>query len=148
MKIKKGYANLFNAPPDFALAHCVASDFRLGAGIALQFRQRYPKMIEYLNENKFCNWPSIITYKTDENQIIYNLVTKELSHYKPTRESLNQTLIQLKEHCIRDNVTKLAIPLLGAGLDRLLWEETELFIQDIFEDMNIHIAICMLKKRV
>lgn len=30
--------NLFDAPPDFALAHCVTTNMSMGAGIAREFR--------------------------------------------------------------------------------------------------------------
>lgn len=30
--------DLFSAPQEYALAHCVAADLRMGAGIAVKFR--------------------------------------------------------------------------------------------------------------
>lgn len=36
--------NLFKVPGDYALAHCVSRDFKMGAGIASQFRAQYPDM--------------------------------------------------------------------------------------------------------
>lgn len=147
MIIKKGEADLFSAPEKFIFAHCIAFDLKLGAGIALEFRKRYPNLIPYLHQNIPNNYPNIIGYCDSSGRYIYNLITKESSYGKPTRNTLNQTLIQLKESMINLNQKYLAIPLLGSGLDRLNWNDTENFIRDIFQDTDIMISICMLKKR-
>lgn len=38
LTIREIEGDLFNASKDYALAHCVASDLRMGAGIAVQFK--------------------------------------------------------------------------------------------------------------
>lgn len=38
MTIREIDGDLFGAPKDESLAHCVAADMRLGAGIAVKFR--------------------------------------------------------------------------------------------------------------
>lgn len=145
MQVKKDYANLFDAPERFALAHCIAYDCKLGAGIALQFRKRYPEMIKYLNQNK-TSWPSVVKYCANDNKVIFNIITKERSHYKPTRKDFEEGLVHLKTACEENNITHLAIPLIGAGLDNLEWDESEKYIRKLFANMDIHIAICILKK--
>jgi len=40
---------------------------------------------------------------------------------------------------------KLAIPLIGAGLGKLDWNESSQFIQQVFSDnMDIEILVCIL----
>lgn len=36
--IKEMEGDLFEAPNDYSLAHCVGQDFRMGSGIAVEFR--------------------------------------------------------------------------------------------------------------
>lgn len=146
MILNKGYADLFTAPENYTIAHCVAFDFKLGAGIALQFRRRYPEMIPYLHENK-TEWPGVVHYIANDGRQIYNIVTKAESHHKPTRENFEKALVVLRDTCVKDGVTHLAIPLIGAGLDRLEWAPTEVYINEIFKDTDIHIAVCVLKER-
>ena len=42
------------------------------------------------------------------------------------------------------NVTKLAMPWIGCGLDRLNKDEVYNIICEVFEDMDIEIVICEL----
>lgn len=37
--------NIFKLPIDIALAHCVAQDLRMGAGIAVEFKYEFLKFI-------------------------------------------------------------------------------------------------------
>jgi hypothetical protein len=37
-KIKEVEGDLFSAPKNVSLAHCVAADLKMGAGIAIKFR--------------------------------------------------------------------------------------------------------------
>jgi hypothetical protein len=39
-KIKEVDGDLFEAPKEYSLAHCVAADMRMGSGIAVNFRYR------------------------------------------------------------------------------------------------------------
>lgn len=48
MLIREEKMNLFEVGADYALAHCIALDCAMGAGIATQFVKRYPKMRGYL----------------------------------------------------------------------------------------------------
>lgn len=36
--LKEISGDLFSAPSDYALAHCVSADLRMGAGIAVKFK--------------------------------------------------------------------------------------------------------------
>lgn len=38
MQFTEVYGDLFSAPEEYALAHCVAADMRMGAGIATTFK--------------------------------------------------------------------------------------------------------------
>ncbi len=52
MSLKEIKQNLFTAPIDYALAHCVAKDFLMGAGIAVEFKKRYGSIQVYYNKKK------------------------------------------------------------------------------------------------
>jgi hypothetical protein len=36
--VKEVFGDLFDAPKEWSLAHCVATDMRMGSGIAVSFR--------------------------------------------------------------------------------------------------------------
>lgn len=64
-------------------------------------------------------------------------VLKAVSNGKPTMDTMRQSLEALKENCQRFRVTKLAIPHIGCGLDRLIWPQVRSLIIEIFSDSGI-----------
>jgi hypothetical protein len=50
----------------------------------------------------------------------------------------------MKEQCEEWDITKLAIPYIGCGLDRLNWDEVKDVIEDVFEDTDVEILVCSL----
>lgn len=146
MKYAKVKGNLFKVNSRFVLAHCVSRDMALGAGIAKQFRDNFPKMDIDLNANKPERFPVVVRWE-GENRVIYNLVTKERYFNKPTRTSLEKTLIDLKKMMLDHNEKRLAIPLIGAGLDRLSWTPTEKYIKELFSDTEIEVLVCEFTPR-
>lgn len=55
-------------------------------------------------------------------------------------------LKKMKELCIENGINKIAMPTIGAGLDRLVWNKVSELIGHIFEDMDIEILVCKLKQ--
>lgn len=50
----------------------------------------------------------------------------------------------MREQCEDFAITKLAMPLIGCGLDKLVWEQVKDVIEDVFEETDIEILICRL----
>ena len=44
--------NLFSCPEDQALAHCISEDCRMGAGIAVMFKQKFKGLEELKNQSE------------------------------------------------------------------------------------------------
>lgn len=55
-------------------------------------------------------------------------------------------LRKMKEICIQNHITKIAMPTIGAGLDKLEWEDVREQIKSIFDGMDIEILVCKLKE--
>ena len=72
------------------------------------------------------------------------LVTKDKYYHKPTYDSLQQTLTQLKELCEKHLVTSLAMPKIGCGLDKLEWSTVKSMIKNTFLSFNIKITVYSL----
>ena len=77
-----------------------------------------------------------------KNNVI-NLITKEKYWQKPTYDTLKQALISCKTICTQNNITRLAMPMIGCGLDRLKWNKVSKIIQEVFDDMAIEILVCI-----
>ena len=51
----------------------------------------------------------------------------------------------MREVCIHNNITKVAMPTIGCGLDRLSWNRVRDIIIKKFSSMdNIEILVCIL----
>lgn len=132
-----------NDPP---YAHCISSDFGMGAGIAVEFNTRFDmknKLLKrfpngWLDEN---GRGVIGVIKEGET---YNLVTKERVWNSPTYESIEKALVCMRDMMIADGVEDISIPKIGSGLDRLEWDEVKKIIMDVFKDTNIEIIVCYL----
>jgi hypothetical protein len=75
---------------------------------------------------------------------VFNLVTKPKCYHKPTYESLRESLEAMKNLMSLWAVTKLAIPKIGCGLDRLSWPEVYDIICEVFEGTDVEILVCEL----
>jgi hypothetical protein len=145
MVIKKEVRDLFSVSQGYYLAHCISGDYTLGAGIAKQFDEIYN--MRYKLHKKY---PIPNGLKSDNVgkallvDNVFNLVTKERCYNKPTYETLFETLKEMKRQCEDLDISKIAMPLIGCGLDRLDWCEVEEIISEVFASSDIEILVCTL----
>lgn len=81
-----------------------------------------------------------------DNRFIYYLVTKPKYNKKPTYDTLRSSLNNMKHHCADNNVTRLSMPCIGCGLDKLDWDEVSTIICETFCDLNITITVYQYEK--
>lgn len=144
MIYKEVYKDLFSVGREYYLGHCVAVDGKMGAGIAKVFCQRNPNLRKTFQNQSHNLKVSDVFFYDEERDKMLNLITKQSSYGKPTRATFNNTIVRLKEFMIEYNMKKLAIPLIGSGLDKLDWNESRKFIQETFADTDIEILVCKL----
>lgn len=135
--------DLFTIEDDYYLAHCISADFALGAGIAKTFNSKYDMRFKLFN-----NYPNYVYRGGDALLVdnVFNLVTKAKFFQKPTYESLTEALEMLRDKIISLQITKLAIPMIGCGLDRLKWSRVKNIIENVFVDTDIDIIVCIKEK--
>jgi hypothetical protein len=145
MIYKEEIRDLFSVPKDYYLAHCISADYALGAGIAVEFNKRFD-MRRKLHSNVPDYWEYMKLYNLQGECIlierVLNLVTKEKYFHKPTYKSMKQALNMMKKVCIANHITKIAMPIIGCGLDRLKWDKVSNIIKNVFEDTDIEILVC------
>lgn len=129
--------NLFDAPEDYYFAHCISSDYKLGAGIAKQFVD-----IFNIKSKLFEQYPKTgkvgIALLVDR---VFNLVTKPNYYDKPTYTTLTQALVDMKGQCLNLKINKIAMPKIGCGLDRLQWDLVKNLLNELFQDTDIEIVV-------
>lgn len=148
MKMNEEKGNLFELDSKYALAHCVSQDCdnpkSWGMGIVVEFNKRFIGMKDYcqimIEENKIC-FPSSIMYRSENNQVVFNLITKKVYYGKPTYDTITTSIRKMAKSCVEHNIKYLAMPKIGCGLDRLRWNDVKQIIQEEFKDIDIEIEV-------
>lgn len=128
------------------LAHCIASDFGMGGGIALQFIQHYDmknRLLKRYPSGSFSMTPrhSLVGTAVKVGNV-YNLITKTFTFEKPQYYDFINSIVDLRNQMISFGDTALAIPyLIGCGIDML--DETTVMgiIEDTFSITDITIYV-------
>jgi hypothetical protein len=116
-----------------SLAHCVAQDFRMSAGIALVFRRRYGNVAAMRRLLPVIG--SVVSFLrpgASDGSRVYALVTKATSDAKPSLEALRLALGALAADLVSRGLSVIALPRLGCGLDRLQWPAVRALIGAVF----------------
>lgn len=148
MKYTEAVRDLFSVPEEYYLAHCISADFGMGKGIVVEFNKRFG--MKQKLKNKYPKYLSDFSQMAitgdciQEGRVLY-LVTKERYFHKPTYKSLTIALRAMKQICMDYGISKVAMPMIGSGLDRLEWRKVSQIIQEVFDDSNVEILVCKLK---
>lgn len=141
--------DLFALPRNaWYFAQCISADFAMGKGIAVRFNE------EFGTKRLLCGKYSDFVGEWDRDEEhrgwciresrVLNLITKKYYWHKPTLGQMEKALWKMKEICIEEDITKVAMPKIGCGLDRLAWGDVSKLIHDIFMDTDIRIVVCMI----
>ena len=155
--------NLFDEPykEGDIYAHCISEDFEMGAGIAREFRERFPVFAEkkefFVNDYKPSKNRRLYVVKSD-NILIANLVTKKRYWHKPTYATIETSIWSLRKYVENHpEIKRIIMPRIGSGLDRLSWREVKVILketsyQDVktilketFSDLDVEIKVFYLK---
>lgn len=147
MRLNEEKIDLFTVAEEYYLVHCISADFKMGKGIVIEFNKRfnmknilqkkYPQYLQHFVNNRL-RGDCIL-----EGRIL-NLITKERYFNKPSIITMRIALKEMKQICIENNINKVAMPLIGCGLDQLKWEDVKVNIVQIFKDTDIEILVCKL----
>ena len=134
--------DLFTVPQGYYLAHCISADFALGAGIAKTFNEVYNMRYKLFKQYPDYEYDGFGDALPVDN--VFNLVTKAVGRGKPTYYSLEGSLVCMRDIMKDLDITKLAMPMIGCGLDGLREDLVIEIIKDVFKDTNFEILICKL----
>jgi hypothetical protein len=124
----------------YYFAHCIAADCGMGAGIAVEFNKKFHLKKTLLTYGEMLkSFPATFLHNR-----VFNLITKAKSSGKPTYQSIEDTIKQMRKLCEIHKVEYLAIPKIGCGLDKLSWPIVKEMIVKAFEDTDIEILVCHL----
>ena len=133
--------DLFSSPDDISLAHCISQDLRMGKEKSERYKELFGSPDHLQGQGKQVGQIAILSL---EKRFVYHMITKQTFWEKPTYEALNQCLLEVKSHAVKNQVKQINMPKVGCGLDRLNWIIVRRIIERIFGDTDIHIIICTL----
>ena len=141
--------NLLDAPVE-ALVNTVNTVGVMGKGIALMFKERFPKnMIAY---GQACKAGKVVTGKmfvTETGELIgpnwiINFPTKQHWRDKSKIQWIEEGLQDLKQFIVEHDIKSIAIPPLGAGNGGLDWGSVKSKIESELSDLN-HVDILIFE---
>ncbi|KAJ8940314.1 hypothetical protein NQ318_014388 [Aromia moschata] len=140
--------DLFQAPADFCLAHCVAADLRMSRGIALTFKKAFGQLEELRRQRpEVGRVLQIKVAQQEKERSVFYLVTKQLSHHKPTYQTVWDTLVELRDVLLSQSISSLAIPKIASGLGGLDWRVIRRMLEVLFRFTGIEILVCCYNPR-
>jgi O-acetyl-ADP-ribose deacetylase (regulator of RNase III) len=145
MIYKEEIRDLFSVPDGYYLAHCISADFGMGKGIVVEFNKRFN--MKHILQSKYPDYINQWSHKQYDGDCILeggvlNLITKERYFHKPTYKSLTSALMKCRDMCLENNIKKIAMPIIGCGLDKLEWSRVSEILKLTFENTDIEILVC------
>lgn len=130
-----------------ALVNAVNTVGVMGKGLALQFKQRYPRNYQLYREacrnNQVCLGKMLVvpTNQVTNPKWIINFPTK--THWRePSQLSyIERGLVDLVQQVSFYGINSLAVPALGAGLGGLDWEDVKAMLLRYLSALNIPVTI-------
>lgn len=133
--------NLLEANVD-ALVNTVNTVGVMGKGIALMFKERFPKNMQAYA--KACKAGEVVTgsmFVTQTGELmgpqwIVNFPTKQHWRAKSKMEWVEEGLTDLRRFIVENHIRSIAIPPLGAGNGGLEWQAVKPKIEQALADLN------------
>lgn len=146
MPIEHKIGNLFDSTDLDALAHGTNTLGVMGAGIAVEFKRRYPDM--YSTYNQLSNIetfvPGTIFPWVVEKVTVYNLMTQGhqgRTILPATLESIKISTKSMLRIASTLGQTRIGMPKIGAGLGGLDWNDVE---KVLLECLELHPGITLV----
>lgn len=142
-------STVFNAPTQ-AIVNTVNCLGVMGAGLALEFKLRFPDMYEDYRQkckNKQIETGKLSIYKTKDDLLIINFPTKHNWRYPSKIEWIEQGLNDFVKHYQSWGIKSVAFPKLGCERGGLQWEKVKALMEKYLNHLNdIEVYICLDSK--
>jgi len=137
------FGNIFDYAGEYAIVNPVNTVGVMGKGLALQFKKRYPEA--YDSYKLFCMAGSLTTGRVKmvfvDRTTIFMFPTKEHWRNKSKLEWITAGLHDMHNKASKFGITKIAMPLVGAGLGGLRAQDVFDAIKHEFDNSSIEVVI-------
>lgn len=118
----------------------------MGAGLALEFKLRYPEMYEdYVNRcrQKQVQVERPYLYREQKLPWIMNFATKNHWKYPSKLEWIEQGLTYFVNNYEREHIESIAFPKLGCDRGGLKWNDVRKIMEKHLDNLSIDVYICL-----
>lgn len=148
MPVEYRTGDLFLSDAD-ALAHGCNCQGVMGAGIAVQFKKRYPEMFKQYQEEcrtKRFVIGSVLPYFASDGRLIFNLGTQKYPGPNADLKAIEHCLYVITSYPTRKNETlkSIALPRIGCGLGGLSWKDVQEVIEGVGAFTKINLIVYTL----
>lgn len=133
--IREIQGDLFDHTEGRVPVHCIAADHRMGAGIAVPMAKKY-NLHALMDKEVLLRYPRCYYIGG-----VMNLVTKKLSYHKPSYVDFEAAVGELRKQCVQNNITKLVMPRIGCGLDRLEWDRVLPVLERELSEFDVLVCV-------
>lgn len=128
--------DLFTTPGLDALAHGVNCAGKMGKGIAVEFRRRWPRM--YTRYQQLCQnhelFPgNIFSFRAKEDLWIYNLATQDQPGPRASLDAIWLATCAMAASMSLKGIQRVGLPRIGCGLGGLRWEDVHPLLKKVAE---------------
>jgi O-acetyl-ADP-ribose deacetylase (regulator of RNase III) len=148
MTVRNVTGNLFDQNLH-ALAHGCNTAGVMGAGIALEFRKRYPPMYEIYRA--MCGTGDFRlgtafawTEELDMRPLIFCMATQPTPGPTASLDAIRTSLTQVLTECEALGVTEVGMPRIGAGLGGLDWADVSKVVTEVAHDSPVDVVVVTL----
>lgn len=123
-----------------AFAHGCNCQGSMGAGIAKEFRARYPAMYEAYHQRckaqpRQFNLGDAWLWKDEQQPWVFNLGTQERYwRDRASYDAITTALISMRMQAEAENIDTIAIPRIGTGYGGLSWRKVRAIIERTFDN--------------
>lgn len=154
MTLVEKHQDVTTLPIRYVIAHCISVDCAMGAGVVVPIKNKFKNVksacIKY-TQTKDNALGTAFRYELSNVGVVYNMFSKDKVYqkagvgisYSQYMKQLKECLYDMKKQMLENNETILGIPKIGCGLDRGKWSDVKAIIQEVFEDTDINILVCL-----
>jgi len=114
----------------------------MGAGIAKEFKRRYPEMFDAYRalckaDPRQFNPGDCFFWRSTDQPSVFNLATQEdYWRSRATYDAIRAALMLMRNQAEAEHITSIAMPRIGAGYGGLSWKKVRTIIDEVFGDWS------------